>query len=82
MTHWKYLWRREFVELRRGGVVTGAGWVDELAMDGTILWIHRNDGMGRTMIDRLHDGIDIWRVDPRVLQNRPETADFQAQTGA
>ena len=78
MKQWKYLWRQEFVELRRGEVVTGAGWVDELTPDGAIIWIHQADGLGRVMIDRQSDGIDIWRVDARVLQNRTAPAEQQS----
>lgn len=69
MTQWKYLWREEFVELRRGGTVTAAGWVDDLTPDGTIIWICLTGGMGRVMI-HCNDGLDIWRVDSRILQDR------------
>lgn len=69
MTQWKYLWRGEFVELRRGTQVTAAGWVDALHPDGTITWICLAAGMGRVMIHR-GDGLDIWRVDSRILQDR------------
>jgi hypothetical protein len=69
MTQWKYLWREEFVELRRGARVTAAGWVDDLTPDGTIIWICLTDGMGRVMIHR-SEGLDIWRVDSRILQDR------------
>jgi hypothetical protein len=70
MKHWKYLWREEFIELRRGNRVTATGWVDDLTPDGTIIWICLAGGMGRTMIHR-NDGLDIWRVDSRILQDRP-----------
>lgn len=69
MTQWKYLWRDEFVELRRGDRVTATGWVDDLTPDGTIIWICLTGGMGRVMIHR-SDGLDIWRVDSRILQDR------------
>jgi hypothetical protein len=69
MTQWKYLWREELVELRRGDRVTAQGWVDDLTPDGTIIWIFLTDGMGRAMIHH-NDGIDIWRVDSRILQDR------------
>jgi len=69
MTQWKYLWREEFVELRRGARVTAAGWVDDLTPDGTIIWICLTGGMGRVMIHR-SDGLEIWRVDSRILQDR------------
>jgi hypothetical protein len=69
MRQWKYLWREEFVELRRGGRITATGWVDELTEDGAIIWICLKDGMGRVMIHR-DDGLDIWRVDSRILQDR------------
>lgn len=69
MKHWKHLWRREFIELRQGGHVKGRGWIDDLTPDGTIVWIYRTGGLGRMMIHK-DDGVDIWRVDPRILQNR------------
>jgi hypothetical protein len=69
VTQWKYLWREEFVELRRGGRITDTGWVDELTPDGTIIWICLTGGMGRVMIHR-NDGLDVWRVDSRLLQDR------------
>lgn len=50
ITQWKYLWRQEFIELRRGGRATAAGWVDELTLDGTIIWICLAGGMGRVII--------------------------------
>ena len=69
MTHWKYLWLEEFVELRRAGRVTATGWVDDLTADGTIIWIYLKEGRGRVMIHR-NDGFDIWRIDSRILQDR------------
>lgn len=69
VAQWKCLWCDEFVELRRGGRVTDAGWIDDITADGTIIWIYLKDGLGRVMI-HCDDGIDIWRVDSRVLQNR------------
>lgn len=69
MTQWTYLWRQEFVELRRGGRMKGAGWVDELTPDGTVIWIWLTGGKGRMMIHR-DDGLDIWRVDSRILRHR------------
>lgn len=69
VTQWKYLWREEFIELRRGGRVWATGWVDELTPDGTVIWICLTGGMGRVMIHR-DDRLDIWRVDSRILQHR------------
>ncbi|MCO4252151.1 hypothetical protein [Pseudarthrobacter raffinosi] len=66
---WKYLWPQDFVELRRGLEVIGTGLVDEVARDGSIVWIHRSGGWGRVMI-HADDGIDICRADPRIRQNR------------
>jgi len=37
---WQYLWREEFVELRRGLEVTDAGRVDGVTADGTTIWVH------------------------------------------
>jgi hypothetical protein len=75
---WKYLWREEFVELRRDGELTKYGWCDEITADGTTIWIHLSDGKGRVMIHQ-QDGIDIWRVDPRICRNRSEPGAGQVQ---
>lgn len=69
MKQWKYLWRRELVELRRGSSVLGNGYVDEATADGSTIWIHLTRGQGRMLI-HLGDGIDIWRIDPRICQDR------------
>lgn len=66
---WKYLWRREFVELRRGQKVVNTGRVDEVTADGTTLWIHLSNGLGRIMLHQC-DAIDVWRVDAHIYQNR------------
>lgn len=70
---WKYLWRSEFVELKRGTRVVNTGWVDQVTEDGRILWIHLSCGMGRMMLHQ-DDGISIWRVDSRIYQDRPASA--------
>jgi len=69
MKQWKYLWRRELIELRRGHTVLGTGYVDESTDDARTIWIHLTNGLGRVLIDR-DDGIDIWRVDPRIFAHR------------
>lgn len=66
---WTYLWRRELVELRRGNTVMDTGAVDESTADGSTIWIHLTGGRGRVLIHR-DDGIDIWRIDSRILQDR------------
>jgi hypothetical protein len=68
---WKYLWREEFVELRRGLKVMDTGWVDQVTADGTTIWIHLSSGMRRVMIHQ-DDGIDTWRVDSRICGNRSD----------
>jgi hypothetical protein len=80
MKHWKYLWREEFIEVRRGNAVTAMGWVDDFTPDGTIIWICLADGMGRTMIHR-NDGLEIWRVDSRILQDRRRPGQKPANVG-
>jgi hypothetical protein len=65
MKRWKYLWRNELVELRRGTRVVGTGYVDDSTEDAGIIWINLTHGRGRVLIHH-DDGIDIWRVDPRV----------------
>jgi hypothetical protein len=66
---WKYLWRREIIELRRGDAVIGTGYVDEATADAGTIWIHMTQGLGRVLIHH-GDGIEIWRIDPRICQNR------------
>ncbi len=70
---WKYLWRKEFVELRNGLNVSTTGWVDDITADGLTIWIYLSGGMGRVMIHQC-DGIDVWRVDSRIRQNRSDPA--------
>ncbi|MFC9353263.1 hypothetical protein [Arthrobacter sp. NPDC057013] len=77
MRNWRYLWRRELIELRRGNTFLATGTVDDVTEDGSIIWIHLTGGRGRVLIHQL-DGIDVWRTDPRIVQNL-ETYDFQPQ---
>lgn len=65
MKHWKYLWRHEFIEIRRGDTLLGTGHVDESTDDGCVIWVHLTNGRGRILLHH-HDGIDVWRVDPRI----------------
>jgi hypothetical protein len=69
MKQWKYLWRRELVELRCGSTVLGTGYVDEATADGSTIWIYLANGHGRMLI-HCGDGIDVWRIDPRICQDR------------
>ncbi|PTT64166.1 hypothetical protein [Arthrobacter sp. HMWF013] len=71
---WKHLWREEFVELGQGSQIRDAGWIDDITGDGNIVWVNLIGGKGRMLIHK-HDGINIWRVESRICQNRgePET---------
>lgn len=71
ITQWTCLWRGEFVELREGHTVTATGRIDEVTDDGTTIWIHLSSGMGRKMLHN-DDGVDIWRVEARICQDRPQ----------
>jgi hypothetical protein len=62
---WKYLWPQEPVAMRRGPDLIGIGWIDDITLDGTILWVQLNEGRGRMMIHQ-GDGIDIWRLNFRI----------------
>ena len=62
---WKSLGRGESVELREGHNVACEGWVDDLTEDGTIIWIHLSNGMGRKMI-HLDDDVEIWSMDAQM----------------
>ncbi|GAA5194481.1 hypothetical protein GCM10023346_22030 [Arthrobacter gyeryongensis] len=77
MTRWKYLWCGEFVELRREGREIDSGWVDDVSPDGTVMWIHLTTGRGRIMI-HVNDGLDVWRVDTRILLVRTRPAKHEA----
>lgn len=68
--NWDSLWTREFIELRRGLNIVGTGWVDSFTPDASIVWIQLDNGLGRILLHR-DDGIDIWRVEARILQDRP-----------
>ncbi len=68
---WKYLWLKEFIELGSDSQITDSGWIDDITADGNILWVQLTGGRGRVMIHR-HDGIDVWRIESRVYQNRSE----------
>jgi hypothetical protein len=72
ITQWTSLWHGEFVELREGHKVTATGRVDEVTDDGATIWIYLSSGMGRKMLHS-DDGIDIWRVEARICQDRPQT---------
>jgi hypothetical protein len=78
--YWPHLWPREMVELRSGDRVLGIGHVDESTSDGTIIWIHLTNGLGRVLIHH-DDGIDIWRVDARVTEDRVQHASQKLPAG-
>lgn len=67
--NWTSLWPRESIELSRQGTVLGTGRFDEATVDGNAIWVHLNNGLGRVLIHQ-HEGIDIWRVDARIRQDR------------
>lgn len=69
---WKYLWPDEPVLLRREGRTVNAGWIDEINDDATFLWVYLHNGMGRVLI-HVEDGLEIWRIDPRVHQDQALT---------
>ncbi|ALV40024.1 hypothetical protein AU252_01615 [Pseudarthrobacter sulfonivorans] len=71
VTQWSRLWQDEFVELRENQRLTATGRVDEVTDDGTTIWIHLSSGRGRKMLHS-GDGVDIWRVDSRICQDRPQ----------
>ena len=42
---WTSLWRQEFVELRRGNILIGSGWVDDITADEMVPWtLNRRNG--------------------------------------
>ncbi|MDQ1060812.1 hypothetical protein QFZ23_004777 [Arthrobacter globiformis] len=81
IAQWKHLWRDEFVELRRGNRTEGVGWVDDITEDGTTMWIHLSAGNGRVMLHQ-EDGIDVWRVDARICQDRPSADNLRNHSTA
>ncbi|WP_307612847.1 hypothetical protein [Pseudarthrobacter sp. W1I19] len=72
INRWKYLLPDEPVLLRREGRTVNAGWIDEINDDATILWVYLHSGMGRVLI-HAEDGVEIWRIDPRVHQDQALT---------
>jgi hypothetical protein len=79
ITQWQHLWRQELVELRSNGTVLGRGHVDTATADATTVWIHWESGRGRKMVHE-QDGVDIWRVDPRICQDRTPAAAEKPRT--
>lgn len=70
VSDWQHLWHNELVELRCNGTVLGRGHIDLITDDVSTLWVYLEAGNGRVMVHE-SDGIDLWRIDPRICQERP-----------
>ncbi|MDQ0144664.1 hypothetical protein [Pseudarthrobacter niigatensis] len=58
--NWTKLRHGEEVTIRQNGEFVASGHVDMMAIDGSILWLIKNDGHGRALF--LHrDGVQIFK---------------------
>ena len=53
---WAKLSRHDEITLHRDGKEVASGYVDMLALDGSVLWLIQNDGKGRAMFHQ-KDGL-------------------------
>ncbi|WP_043438963.1 hypothetical protein [Arthrobacter sp. UNC362MFTsu5.1] len=53
---WAKLSRHDEITLHRDGKEVASGYVDMLALDGSVLWLIQNDGKGRAMFHQ-QDGL-------------------------
>lgn len=59
--NWMKLSRKDEVEIYHHGELVTSGQVDMLALDGSVFWVVRNEGQGRTLF--LHsDGFTVLRL--------------------
>lgn len=60
LTNWSSLSRGDEVEIYKHGELIAAGRIDMLALDGSILWLHKDTGNDRSLF--LHsDGLRVYR---------------------
>ena len=63
---WALLVPDEQVFLRGHEAGSSLGSVDAVSEDGTILWLHLENGAGRRLFTR--DSNDVWRLVPRDIE--------------
>ncbi|CAH0192430.1 MULTISPECIES: hypothetical protein [unclassified Arthrobacter] len=49
ISNWYKLSRYDYVEIYRQGEIIAQGNIDMLALDGSVLWLHQDEGKGRLM---------------------------------
>lgn len=66
--NWCTLSKKDEVEIRQNGRTIATGRIDLLAFDGSMLWIHRDEGKGRALF--LHsDGVTVCRRTPQATRS-------------
>lgn len=66
--NWCTLSRKDEVEIRQNGRTIATGRIDLLANDGSMLWIHRDQGKGRALF--LHsDGVTVCRRPHKAMRS-------------
>ncbi|WP_139346614.1 hypothetical protein [Sinomonas mesophila] len=58
---WASLTRNERITLQRGAARVAGGTVDLVADDGSIFWVHLDNGVGRVAI-HVDDDATVWRA--------------------
>ncbi|TLM86043.1 hypothetical protein [Pseudarthrobacter sp. NamE5] len=58
--NWCTLSKADQIEIQQQGKTIATGRVDILALDGSMLWIHRDTGNGRALFLR-SDGVTVYR---------------------
>jgi hypothetical protein len=64
ITNWSSLSRADEVEIYKDGEFMAAGRIDMLALDGSVLWLHKVTGNDRSLFLR-SDGLRVYRLSPR-----------------
>lgn len=60
VTHWPDLSRGDCVQVCQGPRTVASGTVDMVALDGSVLWLIQDRGLGRTLLLRA-DGFSVYR---------------------
>lgn len=58
--NWAKLAKSDYIEIHRAGKAITQEAIDMLALDGSLLWLHQNDGKGRVLFLQ-HDGLRIYK---------------------
>lgn len=67
VSHWPDLSKGDCVQVFQGPRTVASGAVDMVALDGSVLWLIQDRGLGRTLLLRT-DGLSVYR------RPRPKTS--------